>query len=53
LLAEELGEKFLGKIPIDPLLTEACEGGKSFIERFPQSTTLSILTSFAKSLTTP
>jgi len=40
LLAEEQDIPFLGKIPIDPLLTNCCEMGSSFVEKFPDSPSL-------------
>lgn len=39
LLAEEYKVPFLGRVPLDPLLTQSLEQGKSFIEQFPNSGT--------------
>jgi len=46
LLAKELGLDFIGRIPIDPLLMSCEETGSNFLERFPNSTTLTELRSF-------
>eukprot|EP01118_Nematostelium_gracile_P005593 TRINITY_DN1776_c0_g1_i1.p1 TRINITY_DN1776_c0_g1~~TRINITY_DN1776_c0_g1_i1.p1 ORF type:complete len:258 (-),score=68.13 TRINITY_DN1776_c0_g1_i1:154-927(-) len=50
LLAEELQLPFLGKIPIDPTLTAACESGTTFLEKFPDSTSLSAVQNLVKDL---
>jgi predicted Fe-Mo cluster-binding NifX family protein/NifU-like protein involved in Fe-S cluster formation len=38
-MAEEMGVPFLGRVPLDPLLGEACEGGKPYIRHFPGTPT--------------
>lgn len=36
-MAENLGEKFLGTLPLDPRIAKCCDEGKSFIEEVPDS----------------
>ncbi|KAK0055502.1 cytosolic Fe-S cluster assembly factor nubp1 [Biomphalaria pfeifferi] len=36
-MAETLGEKFLGSLPLDPRIAKCCDEGKSFIEEVPDS----------------
>ena len=36
-MAEVFNIPYLGKLPMDPNLTRACEGGESFTEKFPKS----------------
>ncbi|KAH9496224.1 Cytosolic Fe-S cluster assembly factor nubp1 [Bulinus truncatus] len=36
-MAENLGEKFLGRLPLDPRIAKSCDEGKSFIEEVPDS----------------
>lgn len=50
LLAENLNIPFIGKIPLDPRLTECCENGQSFEQKFPESTSLQALTNFVNHL---
>ncbi len=50
LLAEEQGLRFLGKIPIDPSLTAACETGADFMQQCPTSTSLATIYNFVQSL---
>ena len=38
-MAEEMGVPFLGKIPIEPKLTEACDEGKPFLYHFAETET--------------
>jgi Mrp family chromosome partitioning ATPase/predicted Fe-Mo cluster-binding NifX family protein len=38
-MAEEMGIPFLGRVPLDPMLGEACEGGKPYIRHFPGTPT--------------
>lgn len=46
-MAKELGIPFIGRIPIDPLISTACEAGKSFIEANTASSALDALRKFA------
>jgi nitrogenase subunit NifH len=41
---------FLGKIPIDPTLTQCCEEGKNYLDMFPDSPSLETLKNFANKL---
>eukprot|EP01117_Protostelium_nocturnum_P018373 TRINITY_DN7672_c0_g1_i2.p1 TRINITY_DN7672_c0_g1~~TRINITY_DN7672_c0_g1_i2.p1 ORF type:complete len:182 (+),score=35.41 TRINITY_DN7672_c0_g1_i2:189-734(+) len=53
LLSEELNIPFLGKIPIDPSLTQVEETGESggkFLSKFPNSQTLKAIQLFVKKL---
>lgn len=50
LLAESVGINFIGKIPIDPKLTECCENGLSFLDKFPESSSLQALDNFVDNL---
>lgn len=36
-MCEEMNVKFLGKVPIDPLIGQCCDEGKSFVKEFPNS----------------
>lgn len=36
-MAESLGERFLGTLPLDPRIAKCCDEGKSFIEEMPDS----------------
>lgn len=36
-MCEEMNVTFLGKIPIDPLIGQCCDEGKSFVKEFPNS----------------
>jgi Mrp family chromosome partitioning ATPase len=38
-MCEELGVRFLGAVPIDPLIARNCDEGKSFIQQCPDSPT--------------
>lgn len=40
LLAKELGLTFIGRIPIDPRLTQSMDQGKSFAEKYDSSMSL-------------
>jgi len=46
LLAEQSKVPFIGKIPIDPNLSQCCERGISFLDTFPDSPSLNTLKSF-------
>ena len=37
LMAEKFDVPYLGKLPLDPNLTRACEAGESFLQKFPSS----------------
>ena len=50
LLAESIGINFIGKIPIDPKLAECCENGISFLDKFPESSSLQSLNNFVDKL---
>lgn len=49
-LAEELGLPFIGCIPLDPSVSEACDKGTSFIDIFAESKALDALHQFASSI---
>jgi len=51
-IAEDMGVPFLGSIPIDPGIAEACDGGKAFIHYYAASPTAEIMRNIAKSITT-
>jgi hypothetical protein len=36
-MAAQFGVPYLGKLPMDPNMMEACERGRSFLEAFPAS----------------
>ncbi|CAG5130723.1 unnamed protein product [Candidula unifasciata] len=36
-MAENLGERFLGTLPLDPRIAKCCDEGKSFIDEIPDS----------------
>src|SRR5574341_1369438 len=36
-ICRELGVTFLGKIPLDPAITEKCDSGEAFVAAFPNS----------------
>jgi ATP-binding protein involved in chromosome partitioning len=38
-MAEEMGVPFLGRIPIDPAIVEACDSGKPYIQEYKESQT--------------
>jgi len=38
-LASEMGVPFLGRIPIDPQIVEACDTGKPYLYRYPETET--------------
>ncbi|RKY12609.1 MAG: ATP-binding protein [Planctomycetota bacterium] len=38
-MAEEMNVPFLGKIPIDPAIVEACDSGKPYIQEYKESRT--------------
>jgi len=40
-MCREMGVRFLGKIPMDPYLMRACEGGKSYCGNFPTAPAVS------------
>ncbi|EFA84455.1 nucleotide binding protein 2 [Heterostelium album PN500] len=50
LLAEQCSLPFLGKMPIDPLLTVCSEQGKNYFTEYPNSSTLVALKEVATSL---
>jgi len=50
LLADELNIKFLGRIPIDPTLTQCCDSGVSFLDKFSDSTSLQAIQALSSSL---
>lgn len=50
-LAEELNIPFIGRIPLDPSVSEACDKGSSFIDTFAESKALDALHQFASSFT--
>jgi len=43
LLADEMGVPFLGSLPIDPQIAEACDAGKAFLDQYRSSPTAAIL----------
>jgi len=46
LMAKELGISFIGRIPIDPLLTTCSETGTTFVTLYPNSNSLDALKKF-------
>ena len=42
-MARELGVPFLGRVPIEPGLTRACDDGVPFVQRFAESETAKAL----------
>jgi Mrp family chromosome partitioning ATPase len=42
-LADEMGVPFLGSLPIDPQIAEACDAGQAFIQQHQSSPTAAIL----------
>jgi len=36
-MAEEMNVPFLGKIPIDPAIVQACDSGKPYIQEYKES----------------
>lgn len=49
-LALELQVPFIGRIPLDPSVSEACDKGTSFIDAFADSKSLDTLHNFAKKI---
>ena len=49
-LAEELNIPFIGRIPLDPSVSEACDKGTSFIDTFAESKALDALHQFASTM---
>ncbi|CAL1535142.1 unnamed protein product [Lymnaea stagnalis] len=41
-MAENLGERFLGSLPLDPRIAQCCDEGKSFFEEVPDSPAVSV-----------
>eukprot|EP01111_Echinosteliopsis_oligospora_P010414 TRINITY_DN322_c2_g1_i1.p1 TRINITY_DN322_c2_g1~~TRINITY_DN322_c2_g1_i1.p1 ORF type:complete len:285 (-),score=76.64 TRINITY_DN322_c2_g1_i1:67-921(-) len=50
LLAEDTDVPFLGKLPIDPQLTQACEKGQNYVKMNPTSTSLLAISLFCDDL---
>jgi len=48
-LAKEIGVPFIGRIPLDPSIAQACDQGKSFIDTYKDSKSLDALRDFAHS----
>ena len=42
-IAADMGVPFLGAIPIDPQIVQACDDGTAFISRFAESPTAQIM----------
>lgn len=42
-IAEDMGVPFLGSIPMDPMIAEACDSGQVFVSRFATSPTAEIM----------
>ena len=42
-MAGEMGVPFLGTIPIDPNIAEACDSGRAFVERYADSSTATLM----------
>jgi Mrp family chromosome partitioning ATPase len=47
-LAQELNVPFIGRIPLDPSVSQACDQGTSFIDAFKNSKSLEALHNFSK-----
>uniref|UniRef100_A0A0B6ZA93 Cytosolic Fe-S cluster assembly factor NUBP1 homolog n=1 Tax=Arion vulgaris TaxID=1028688 RepID=A0A0B6ZA93_9EUPU len=41
-MAETLGERFLGTLPLDPRIAKCCDEGKSFIDEVPDSPAVAV-----------
>lgn len=52
-MAEEMGVRFLGSVPIDPAVVDACDTGKPFVLDFPESAAGKCFTSIADTITQP
>lgn len=49
-MSENLGEKFLGSLPLDPRIAKCCDEGKSFIEEVPDSPAVAAFQSIVKKI---
>lgn len=49
-IAEDMAVPFLGAIPMDPQIAEACDTGRAFVEHFAQTLTAGILREVLKPL---
>jgi ATP-binding protein involved in chromosome partitioning len=47
-IAEDMGVPFLGSLPMDPEIAEACDSGQAFIRRYPASPTARIMREIIK-----
>lgn len=45
LIATSMGVPFLGAIPLDPQIAQACDGGRAFVRHFAQTATAKIMQS--------
>ena len=50
-LAKEMDVKFLGKIPIEPAIAQACDSGSPYVSAFKESMTATLFTDIVKSAT--
>ena len=50
-LSEEMGVKFLGKIPIEPEITKACDSGQPYVAAYADSLTSKIFADIVSSIT--
>lgn len=49
-MAKEYGAPFWGSLPMDPLLLQACENGKSFVDEYPEAKMSQFLEDLSKRL---
>ncbi len=42
-MAEDMGVRFLGAIPMDPNIAEACDNGQAFVRQYAASSTAVIM----------
>jgi ATP-binding protein involved in chromosome partitioning len=47
-MADDMGVPFLGSIPIDPEIAEACDSGRAFVRHYAGSATAEIMRSLAR-----
>jgi ATP-binding protein involved in chromosome partitioning len=49
-IAEDMGVPFLGAVPIDPEIVEACDGGFAFVSRHPDSPAARVMREIVQSI---
>ena len=48
--ARDMGVSFLGSIPLDPLIAEACDGGRAFIDHYASTSAAQIMQNIITSI---